>query len=443
MGVARTEKEMIVLLTEKGLKCNPRFKCVCEIQGYPSNQRRFLFKRIDTLETKEMSASHVIQGKSPWGRAMSLKDIQNKINEVGLNGSPPFKFFAHATPIMHKNKPKVAVTLQRIDTKEKKTVTYVNTVAGHNPWGGNMRSEKDLEKIINELGQKNAEKYKFIKHLPQKGANRMVQIQSIKYKTFLEKEVSSLQRGYNPFLRIYNFKKVQDIVDPIGRKSNPKFKMIRLLGPTNDKRSRHIEIENLVTGEVKISNMKAIVAGKNPWTNILSDKDIKKTVNKMGKKGTPKFKFVSIVDRKPPITVKIENIKTKEQKNHSYALIRNNSNPWDNNHLIELKVVQPEVESKLKLLGIEFKREVNIGPGCRVDFVCTLSNGKKVLIECKSDKRNYSKNALDGQIKRYIEAAKEKYKKIFHSIYLVSLKGIHGISVEELVREFTKNNFHK
>ena len=149
-----------------------------------------------------MSATNIQQGKSPWGRALSPKDIENKVNEVGAASEPPFKFYAHAPPLIYKGKEVLAVEVERLDTKERKVVNFKNIMDGKNPWGGNKKSDKDIEKVVNELGQKNAEPYRFVQILPNKGPYKMVEVESIVREIKVEKELVSLKKGYNPFLRV-------------------------------------------------------------------------------------------------------------------------------------------------------------------------------------------------------------------------------------------------
>lgn len=239
-------------------------------------------------------------------------------------------------------------------------------------------------------------------------------------------------------------KEIELKTNSVGLKANPKFKFIRLM---NRKQNGHrmVEIQNLETKEKLIKNFYNLKKGSNPWTKRgYSLNELKEKVNKVGLKSTPKFIFINDTGKRQGHNrfISIQNVTTKEIKNADLGNILKGRNPWNkecDRH--EHSFVHPKIKGFLNKFNITIDQEVKISKRSRVDFICTNTLGKKILIEVKSDKKWHSSNDLKKQIKKYQTDGKIKFGKNYLKTYLVSLNGTYGYSMKELKMILKQDKF--
>lgn len=166
---------------------------------------------------------------------------------------------------------------------------------------------------------------------------------------------------------------------------------------------------------------------------------IKKRVNYVGilsKNRLERFSFFSLAGRASNgnLLVRIQNKINKKTKIAQYSdLVNSLKNPFNlSKERHEEEVVHPKIKQFLKKMNLIIEQEVKISNRSRVDFVCTNRNGRKILIEVKSDKKHHSSKQLSEQISRYKNDGKKKYGNNYAKTYLVSLKGKYGYSISDL-----------
>lgn len=236
--------------------------------------------------------------------------------------------------------------------------------------------------------------------------------------------------------------KIKLEVNRLGKKPSKGEKFI-FVSTNIERRSNHsrrmVTIENTASGKKATCIYQDLRQGKNPFhTKKMDDQFIKDQINKIGKKGKNSdehFEFHKILKKTAyrHRFIEVKNISSGKKKSIRLTQILNGTNPFRNEKFChEVNVVQPQINKALKKLGFKVKKEVYLSKKSRIDFLCTNKQGKKIIIEVKSDiKRHDSKN-LTEQISRYKTEGKKKFGKEYAGTFLVSLKGRYGYSIKEL-----------
>lgn len=169
---------------------------------------------------------------------------------------------------------------------------------------------------------------------------------------------------------------------------------------------------------------------------MLTQKEIKTKVNKIGKTLFPKIRFVKDTHKKTNKgnrLIMVQNCETNEVAIREYTSLLKGRNPWNKKHVrYEERFIHPKVKSALKKLNLSFKQEDWISERSRVDFVCTTKNNRKILIEVKCDHTNQSAKKITQQIIRYKNEGKKKFGNLYAGTFLVSQDGTHGYSIKDL-----------
>lgn len=169
--------------------------------------------------------------------------------------------------------------------------------------------------------------------------------------------------------------------------------------------------------------------------------EVKKVINKLGrckKRLDEQFSFVGFAGRRGQhLLVEIKNSKNKKKVTRRYCDIQRGRNPFNSNYdFHEVNVVQPKIKKFLKSLNFIVEEEVCLSKRSRIDFVCTNKQGKKILIEVKSDKKEHFQVSLTSQLTKYKVDGKRKYKNKYAGVFLVSENGSYGYSIKELKKYF-------
>lgn len=103
--------------------------------------------------------------------------------------------------------------------------------------------------------------------------------------------------------------------------------------------------------------------------------------------------------------------------------------------LDELKKVHPAFDKIIKGKNVKIEKEVWLSNSSRVDRVLTNKQGKKILVELKSDLASQSFKHVGKQKSRYHRSARRKYKNLYLKTYVVSPKGNFGLSFKEFLKD--------
>lgn len=143
-----------------------------------------------------------------------------------------------------------------------------------------------LEEIsfrINQLGQKtDGPKFRFIsiftKKISQNNRHRICKIQCLVTHETKECRYEALKKGVNPFKTQSKMmdKLLTDIVNEIGKKSNPPYQVVdfRLIKNSSGKGYRYFTIKNLQTKEMVEYQYNHLVNGHNPFNHIYNNTEI-------------------------------------------------------------------------------------------------------------------------------------------------------------------------
>ena len=377
------------------------------------------------------------QGSYAWARTHSCLSLCTKhmtryddaarikgINEAGKKSSPSYRFVSFEKT---DKAGLILVKVQNLDYKDKFAIRPISSLKkGINPWGNKIPDEL-VAMEINRIGSNSEPPYKFISVIRRPGsAQKWVKIQNTKTLKFATSQFNTLKQGSNPWWTKSSLSK-EDLtvrVNDLGKTSPMPYKLISF--KKNIRKNYMITIEQLCTKKLLTVGLGTLKKGRNPWDGKgkYTQAQLMKKINSLGQKSLPNYRFVDTFCKNSVRYVKIQNVKTNKYSVKRYDVLITGSNPWNDTHnRYECKEVQPKVNRALKQMGLWVEREVSISKTSRVDFVVTNKDGRKMIIEVKSDKSFWSKNSLLSQKNKYMRDGKKKYGNSYAGTFLVSLKG--------------------
>lgn len=254
-------------------------------------------------------------------------------------------------------------------------------------------------------------------------------------------------------------------INELGLKANPQFKCSNANIPFPKYTNRLVEIQNITTGEKAIRRMRDIKAGRNPWTNLLSDSDVIKLINELGQKANPQFKCTN--PKAPQRNgngrdIEIQNISTGERVIRKYNDIRRGSNPWgfkskrfDNNQVMnDLNKIGIKSSPPFKCVNADVGFS-KIGKHRLVEIInletnkktiCTMGNIKKGKNPWNKSQDRVELQVIHPMYKKLFDKYKVEYKpnfKLGHRFIDFIFKmqsGWVGLEVKQSNHWYSKNN---
>lgn len=296
------------------------------------------------------------------------------------------------------------------------------------------RSEKTKQNLI-KAGVKSIHPYQVLSVQRMYGKT-FATIQNLSTKEKLVRRADHLLSGTDPWVEHggSDQKTILEI-NKIGSKSNPPYKALAIVGRTKSRR-RIVKIQNLLTNQTSAKSASSLYEGNNPWRiTSLPKEEVERQINAIGGKASPAYKYVSHKRENGRTLIKIQNLVTKSMAYSEMSNLKRGRNPWNEDQdRHEERIVHPKVKKFLQGLNYKVDQEVIISKRSRVDFICTNKDGRKILIEVKSDKKEHSSNSISTQLNKYRTDGKKKFGNSYAKTYLVSLEGTYGFSLNELKR---------
>jgi len=423
---------------------------------YIFNEKLFLFYEDNGVEKKifNYEIKSLINGTFDDSR---FKNLIEKVNSFGikykdLNESFEFLNFKNEDFVEDEKK---AIVLNKI-SGETRLVSLRSLLKNNSPFNVDLNpTKKYIKDKVNEIGQSSDklyfEKFSYVDDY-KKNPSRIVIIKNDFTGETQDVRLYLIRQGSNPFNRGVIGYPDQYIIEKTNEIGNSyesiyeKFVFDKFLKQTDEMTSteKRFLIKNLKANEVKETSFANILSGNNPFNqrSERSEVFVIDQVNEIGQNQEEGFKFEYVKlyshlssngkdNSNKRIVVK--NIKTGEEVVCNLpSLLRFKHSPFSlTADLDELRRVQPKIAKDLKRMKISFQKEIMIGEGSKIDFLCFI--GDFVFgIEAKSDKKhsNISKGNLD-QVERYSKQLKEKYGDKFLEVFLVSLEGQAGMKWDE------------
>lgn len=379
---------------------------------------------------------------------INMNYIKNEVNLLGKKDNVYERFyFIKDLGLKNKNR---FVIIKNKKRNEEKIVSFYKLKRGLNPF--NVKwfiPEEYIKKEVNIVGLKNHNKFKRFKYVSYfiKNSNRYIIVENLFSKEQKSINLAKLRKGQNPFykrtLKSW-YPEIKETVNRIGKKYSKyeKYEFVKLISRTKQD-DFIVRIRNVLDHKEVNTRYFDLKVGRNPFNkkSYLSPLFIKEKVEQLGSKFNKyeSFNFVKMNKIKNgKIRVYIENEYYKKTKKVNFDSLCAGVNPF---RLFKQKIEENKLNPYiLKILinnNINVIKYNNWIDGSRPDFIIKYKK-KYYILEAKRDDAKWSSKELKKQIDKYKIIGENNYKEYFEGVYLISLEGRYGVSLEYFLKKILK-----